>query len=75
METEKDWFIDRLPKLKHLILSWIDLPTTESHLIDILNKSIQQLDIDTDRVIQPLATTNYIYFSNVMHINFNCDCT
>ncbi|CAF1375345.1 unnamed protein product [Rotaria sp. Silwood1] len=48
-----------------------NLLKTESHLTDILNKSIQQLNIDNDRIIQPLATTNYIYFLNVMHINFN----
>lgn len=70
IEDRKELLINKLPNLRHLILSSVDLPSTDNQLAQVLNKKIQRLDIDEYSQLRQLVGISYTYFSNVQYINF-----
>jgi hypothetical protein len=75
LEKHKDWIIYSLPNLRHLILSHrTAMPSIDSELAPILNKTIRRLDIDaTCEKVEQLPEISYACFSNVENINFYMD--
>ena len=70
-EDEKEWLINALPHLNHLILSSADLPSADSRLGEILNKRIERLDLNAiNSPLKQLTEISYAYFSNVHFIYF-----
>ncbi|CAF4126642.1 unnamed protein product, partial [Adineta steineri] len=71
VENGNEWLIQALPNLNHLILSTVDLPSPDSQSVDLLNKRIRRLDINsTDSLLEQLTEISYVYFSNIEHIYF-----
>ncbi|CAF4160278.1 unnamed protein product, partial [Adineta steineri] len=71
VENRNEWLIQALPNLNHLILSTVDLLSPDSQSVDLLNKRIRRLDINsTDSLLEQLTEISYVYFSNVKHIYF-----
>jgi hypothetical protein len=73
IENRKEWIINSLPNLKHLILYSTELPSIDSQLAPIFNERIEKLDISIYSGLQQLTELSYIYFSNVQYINFCVD--
>ena len=70
IENQKDWIIRSLSNVRHLILSYTEIPSRDSQLMPILNKQIQRLDIDVYCQVEQLAEANENYFSSVENLNF-----
>ncbi len=45
IENRKEWIINSLPNLKHLILYSTELPSIDTQLAPIFNERIEKLDI------------------------------
>jgi hypothetical protein len=71
LEDEKDWLINALPNVTHLILHSTELPFIDNQLIKLFCGKIQRLDIDVFSGLEQLSEIYYIYFFNVQHISFN----
>ena len=71
LQDGKEWLINVLPNVTHLILYNTISSSLDKKLIEILNKNIQQLDIFTYDELKQLVETRYVYFSNVQCINYH----
>ena len=69
MKKEREWLVDRLPNVKHLILFSTELCSIDNQLVEVLDQRIQRLDINISSPLTQSAQLNYIYFSNVQYIN------
>ncbi|CAF4091829.1 unnamed protein product [Rotaria sordida] len=75
IEREREWLIYTLPNLRHVILSCTRVRLGKCQLVPILIKSIQQLDIIICSQLEEVPEIDYVYFSNVKHINFCLQCS
>ncbi len=69
IEDQKDLIISSLPNLRHFILSCTELPSVDRELTPLLNERIQQFDLYEKFGFKQLRKINYVYFTNVQHIN------
>jgi hypothetical protein len=70
-EDAKQWIVNALHILNDSVLSTFTLPPVDSKIAEILNKGIQQLDIDAYSRLEQIAGISYAYVSNVQHIFFD----
>lgn len=70
IEILKEWFVYVLPNVKHFRLSFIKQCSIDKQLIEIFDKQIQRLDIDSYSDFEQLTQITSIYFSNVKYISF-----
>jgi hypothetical protein len=74
IEDQKNWIINSLPSLRHLILrdtKLLLIDTIAGELAPLLNEKIQRLDLYGTSQFKQLTEINYVYFSNVQHINIS----
>jgi hypothetical protein len=68
IESAKQWIICFLPNLNHLTFSDIDLVLSENFLTEILNKRIEQLDLEGNSLSGQLTEIKELNYSNVEHL-------
>ncbi|CAF3088367.1 unnamed protein product [Rotaria sp. Silwood2] len=73
LENEKQWLMNSLPNLKHLILTNTELPLLKSEFTFKLNEKIERLVIDGNLIVEQFGKRSYIYFSNLQDLQLKFD--
>lgn len=70
LDNLRQWFIYRLPNVKHVVLYCTNMSTIDDELVQLFKRRIQRLTIHWYHNFQQLTRITNEYFSNVEFIDF-----